>query len=64
MRVVRERIPEKGTQPVRVVGYVRTSAERHLDSENNQKAAIRRQVETQTVHISSIHSEKHRLQSR
>lgn len=60
----RERIPEKGPEPVYAAGYVRVSAEQHRNSADNQRAAIRRYAQNRNFRIPLIRSEQSQLQSR
>lgn len=57
MSTVQERVPEKGTEPVRVAGYVRISAENHSNS-TNQKSAIRRCAEMRRLYLANIYLDR------
>ena len=58
---VRERNPETLRRSVRATGYVRISAEKPLNSGNNQKAASRRYAKTQKLHVALICSDQRRV---
>jgi hypothetical protein len=58
MGTVRVRIPKKRTEPVRVAGYVRISAENHPHS-TKQKSAIRRYAERRKLHVANIYLDRH-----
>ena len=57
MGKVRERIPEKGTESVRVAGYVRISTDNHSHS-TQQKSAIRRYAEERKLYVTNFYLDR------